>query len=191
MVNFKDYFDKLIELIKGSFSLRVVVFCTCVFILFAPESILLKLGLSSEFLPNEWRMFIGLVTIVSGVSLIVLPIISLIKKVALHVQIFFMGRRVAQMIAGFSYQEKLLLYQAVMLNMPTVFCAINNPIAQTLVSKGILVHAIQIADPMRYPFRIPDHTWKVAMKYKNLIFRDFLNMEPNAVMAELQKIVVL
>jgi hypothetical protein len=96
-------------------------------------------------------------------------------------------------IANLSYEEKLLLYMAVLIKMPIVPVPSENIIALMLAEKEILQEPNPFFSRSSFGgkcFRISDHIWRLlaSKQSQTIIFRDFLNKADADLMKEYEKL---
>ena len=187
----KEFFDKIFAI----FSLRpffwVVLFVVCILVLFLPDGLLKPLGLDGSMI-NGWpRTGIGFIALITGTCLICGVIQKAFDRAVLWFRVWRLREAILKMIEKLSYQEKILLYTGLRLNMATVYAPLNNSIAQTLVSKSILKTSISIADPMKYPFSITTEIWEAMIKNEARIFPDLKIKSDQEIMRELKSVVGL
>ncbi|MDP3041754.1 MAG: super-infection exclusion protein B [Candidatus Omnitrophota bacterium] len=141
-------------------------------ILSAPKEFLQYFNLESDVINGLLRALIGGITITCDVLILchfgkkIYNFFS--KMIGQHAA----RKKAIKQLMQLSNEEKILLYMAIKINMPTVFAPIDNPVAQTLVSRGMLGINIAVADPLRFPFRIPTSLWGLLILKREVLFSE-------------------
>jgi len=183
----------IIDILKERPFIWVVLFLGCSILLFSP---LLEF-LGSNLIPINAIAFIkiilGMVWVISGVAILCKLTMYFYKKTVFFIKTKLSQDKMVEKIANLSYEEKLLLYIAVLLKMPIVPVPSDNRIALILTEKEIL----QEPNPFfsrsslgEKCFRIPDHIWKLLILKQNqvIIFKEFLNKADADLKKEYEKI---
>ncbi|MDD5618763.1 MAG: hypothetical protein PHG69_06705, partial [Candidatus Omnitrophica bacterium] len=123
------------------------------------------------------RIIIGIVWIMSGIAILCKLTMYSYKKTASFIKIKLSQNKIVKKIANLSYEEKLLLYLAVRLDIPIVPVSKHNRIALILATKRILREPnpfLSFSSLDAESFRIPADIWELLISRKIDIFKEFL-----------------
>jgi hypothetical protein len=175
-----DIMKNVLDILKERPFIWVVLFLGCSLLLFS--SLLEFLG--SNLVPANViafiRIIIGIVWIISGVAILCKLIMYLYGKIEFCIKRKLSQDKNFKKIANLSYEEKLLLFIAVKLDMPIVPVPDDNKIALMLVVKQVLSEPNFILPRTSLEersFTIPEDIWKVLSSKPNIavIFKDILS----------------
>jgi formate hydrogenlyase subunit 3/multisubunit Na+/H+ antiporter MnhD subunit len=170
----------IIDILKEKPFIWVVLFLGCTILLFSPLLDFFGSNFVSINVMAAVKIIIVIVWVVSGVAILCKLTMYFFKKMFFFIKTKLLSNKMVKEIANLSYEEKLLLFMAVLLKIPIVPVPSDNRIALILVEKEIL----QEPNPFfsrsslgEKCFRIPDHVWRLLISKRRqlIIFKDFLS----------------
>ena len=124
------------------------------FLLFSSSNVLSKFGI--ETIVNDYRAFIGLLTLFSLVFFIIQLIPAISKKYRLHQY----KKQLLNELYSISKEEKVLLLYCLANNQKTISLPISHSVANRLKSKGILIMSGGAGNMTAWAYNIDDDIWE-------------------------------
>ena len=126
-------------------------------------------GLGLEAFPNDYRIYIGLVFVVSLVLALAPPLDAGYKYLALKYQVRQKQRRAREYIPHMTKRDRVIIGYLLHHNQKMFEANISGERAKRLVAKGIVKFALrhgQWFDDRSVPFEVPDHLWVVLEEHR-------------------------
>jgi hypothetical protein len=186
-----DIVKNVLDILKERPFIWVVLFLSCSLLLFSPLLEFLGNNSVSINIIAVIKLIIGIFWVISGVAILSKIIMYYCRKIASFIKRELVCNENFKRISNLSYDEKLLLYIAVVLKMPIVPVPENNRIALMLAEKAILSmpNSFFSKSPLGAEcFRIPDSIWKIlsSKRRQEIIFKDFLSKDEEDLKKELK-----
>jgi hypothetical protein len=159
-----------------------ILFLVGLFILIIPDKI--AKFLSIETFRKEYRSWIGILTILAGVTLLC----RLVRYSFLAFRKLNTKREILKQLSALSREEKLILYSCVRNNSATVLAPQGNCFLQALCSKGLMEKAGGTGTIISWPYIVPTWIWKYLQRQSANIFSEFNNLDQDRLMEEIKTI---
>ncbi len=149
------------------------------FLLFASSNVLSKFGI--ETIVNDYRAFIGLLTLFSLVFFIIQLIPAISKKYRLHQY----KKQLLNELYSLSKEEKVLLLYCLYNNQKTISLPITHSVANRLKSKGILKMSHGTGNSLAWSYNIQNDIWNKLQMYELILLDDLTEQEMQRIRHEI------